>query len=149
MEQTLQALGAILLKAIPTVVLVLILNFYFKRMLFGPLDKVLERRDELTEGARHAASESLKNAEAKAAQFEKALADARAEIYREQERSRRRWLEDQAAEVAAARDAAEKSIAAAKIEIGGEADAARRNLQEASGALAEQIASSVLVRRAG
>jgi len=52
MEQTLQALGGILLKAIPTVILLLILHFYFKAVLFGPIEKMLQQRRELTEGAK-------------------------------------------------------------------------------------------------
>ena len=36
MEQTLQALAGILLKAIPTIFLLLFLYFYLKLMLFGP-----------------------------------------------------------------------------------------------------------------
>ena len=50
MDQTLHALGGILLKSIPTVVLLLFLYFYLKSMLFGPLTRVLKQRDELTAG---------------------------------------------------------------------------------------------------
>ena len=114
MEQTLQALGGILLKAIPTVCLVLLLYFYFKVMLFGPLEKVLKRRDELTEGARKVAAESLAAAERKAQEYEAKLRDARAEVYREQEETRRRWLEDQASQIAKARQSAEGLVRAAK-----------------------------------
>ena len=66
MEQTLQALGGILLKAIPTVILLLILHAYLRAVLFTPLEKMLRQRGELTEGARKAADQSLAAAEAKA-----------------------------------------------------------------------------------
>src|SRR6266852_4157900 len=95
MEQTLQALAGILLKAIPTIVIVLLLHFYLKGMLFKPLEKVLRQRDELTGGARLAAEASLKRAEEKAAQYETALRDARTEVYREQELARARLIADQ------------------------------------------------------
>jgi hypothetical protein len=55
MEQTIQALGGILIKAIPTALFLVILHFIFRFWLFGPLRKVLKQREELTAGARTAA----------------------------------------------------------------------------------------------
>ena len=117
MEQTLQALSGILVKAIPTVVLVLLLHFYLKAMLFGPLEKILKQREELTDGARKAASASLAEAERKTAEYEAKLRDARAEVYREQEETRRKWLDRQATQVAEARAAMEVSLREAKAQI--------------------------------
>src|SRR5258708_13614038 len=107
MEQTFQALGGILVKSTLTIGLVIILHFYLKVMLFGPLEKVLKDRDDLTEGARKAAASSLAEAERKTAEYEKKLAEARAEVYREQEETRRKWLDQQAAQVAEDRTAAQ------------------------------------------
>ena len=59
MEQTLHALAGILLKSIPTVVLLLFLYFYLKVMLFGPLNRLLKQREELTAGTRHAAPRAV------------------------------------------------------------------------------------------
>jgi len=148
MEQTLQALGGILVKAIPTVVLVLLLHFYLKAMLFGPLEKILKQREELTEGARKAASASLAEAERKTAEYEAKLRDARAEVYREQEETRRKWLDHQATQVAEARAAMEVSVRGAKAQIATEAATARTTLLSTSSALADEIATAVLSRRA-
>ena len=126
MEQTLQALSGILLKAIPTVFLLIILHFYLKAMLFRPLQKVLKQREELTAGARRAAEQSLEAAERKAQEYEAKFRDARAEVYREQEETRRVWIEDQAKQIAAAKQV----------------------LVETSAALADTIATAVLARRA-
>src|SRR5579863_10050257 len=103
MEQTLEALSGILLKAIPTAFIFLLLYFYFKAMLFGPLDKVLKQRQELTEGARKAAENSLAAAERKTQEYEAKFRDARAAVYKDQEETRRQWLEEQASQVAKAR----------------------------------------------
>ena len=149
MEQTLQALGGILLKAIPTVCLLLLLHFYLKAMLFGPLEKVLKQRDELTGGARKAAEQSLAAAGRKAQEYEAKLREARAEVYRQQEETRRRWLEDQAAQVAQAHERTAGAVRQAKRQIAAEAAAARQSLLGSSGALADQIATAVLARRAG
>jgi F-type H+-transporting ATPase subunit b len=148
MEQTFQALGGLLVNAIPTVILVILLHFYLKAMLFGPLRKVLKQREALTEGTRKAADESLAAAERKTAEYEAKFRDARAEVYREQEQTRQRWLADQAAQVAQARANAEASVKQARTELAAETDSARKNLLETSTVLAEQIATAILPRRA-
>ena len=99
MEQTLQALGGILLKAIRTVILLIILHFYLKAVLFGPLDRVMQKRRELTEGARKTAEDSLAAAARKADEYEAKLRDARAAVYKQQEEIRKRWLDEQAQHV--------------------------------------------------
>ena len=96
MEATLHALGGILLRAIPTLLLVILLHFYLKAMFFGPLKNVLKQRHEATKGAREAAEASAKRAADKTAEYEAALQRARAEMYKEQEEARRKWLADQA-----------------------------------------------------
>jgi F-type H+-transporting ATPase subunit b len=149
MEQTLQALGGILLKAIPTVILLLILHAYLRAVLFAPLEKMLKQRDDLTVGARKAADQSLAAAEAKAAEYEAKLREARAVVYKEQEETRRRWLEDQSAQVAQSRSAAEVAVSKAKQDLAAEAGAARDSLAGTSSALADQIATSLLSGRAG
>jgi F-type H+-transporting ATPase subunit b len=148
MEQTFQALGGLLVKAIPTVCLVILLYFYLKVMLFGPLDRVLKQRDDLTAGARRAAEQSLTAAERKQQEYEAKLREARAEVYRAQEETRRGWLEDQAAQIAEARSRSEASVRAAKEQIALESAAARQNLVATSGTLADEIATAVLARRA-
>ena len=99
MEQTLQALVGILEKAVPTVLLLIILHFYLKAMLFGPLAKTLKQRDALTKGARQSAEESLTSAERKTAAYEVKLQEARGEVYREQEDIRRKWLAEQTEQI--------------------------------------------------
>src|SRR6516162_4715735 len=99
MDKTHKEMGGILLKAIPTIILVLLLHWYLKGMLFGPLSRVLKQREEATAGARKRAEEATASAEEKAAKFEQALTEARAEVYREQEGQRRKWLDDQGAQV--------------------------------------------------
>jgi F-type H+-transporting ATPase subunit b len=148
MAQTLHALGGIFVKAIPTVLLLVFLHFYFKLMLFGPLKKVLKRREELTEGARKIAGESQAFADRKAAEYEAKLRDARAQVYRAQEETRKRWLDDQVAQVAEARKRNEELVKQTRYEIATEAAGARQTLLGTTSALAEEIATAVLARRA-
>jgi F-type H+-transporting ATPase subunit b len=149
MDQTLHALGGILLKSIPTVVLLLFLYFYLKLMLFGPLTRVLKQRDELTAGTRHAAQKSLKDAEQKIQEYEAKMREARADVYREQEETRKKWLTDQASQVEGARERTGQTVQQAKEQMTVEITAARQTLAESSSALADQIATAVLSRRAG
>jgi F-type H+-transporting ATPase subunit b len=148
MEQTLHALGGILLKSIPTIVLLLFLYFYLKLMLFGPLTRVLKQREKLTSSTRHAAQKSLKDAERKVAEYEAKMREARSEVYREQEETRKQWLADQTSQVEGARERTGQTVQQAKEQMTAEITAARQNLAESAGALADQIANAVLARRA-
>jgi len=60
-------LGQLLLRAVPTFLLVFALDFYLKYMFFKPLEKVLQQRYDATEGARKLAAEALELAAAKTA----------------------------------------------------------------------------------
>ena len=148
MEQTFQALETILLKAIPTAILLLVLYFYLKAMLFGPIAKVLQQREELTKGARKAAEQSLARAEQKAKEYEDKLRDAKSEVYTDQEETRKKWLADQAAQLAQAKAKAEASMNSAREGIAQEVATARQGLADSSATMADQIATSVLARRA-
>jgi F-type H+-transporting ATPase subunit b len=147
MEQTLQDLSGILLKAIPTVILLIVLHFYLKAMLFKPLQKMLKQREELTAGARKAAEQSLANAERRAQDYEATFRDARAEVYRGQEETRRVWMEDQAKQVAAGQARTAETLATARKQLVEETAAAKQSLIETSAGLADKIAAGVLARR--
>lgn len=148
MEQTLHSLAGILLKSIPTVVLLLFLYFYLKGMLFGPLTRLLKQREELTAGTRHAAQKSLKDAERKVTEYEAKMREARAEVYREQEETRKNWLADQTSQVESARERTGHTVQQAKEQMALEITAARESLTASAGALADEIATAMLARRA-
>ena len=148
MDQILRQLGELLLKAIPTFLLVVFLTLYLKRIFFKPLEKVLAQRYEATEGARKLAEESLQRAAAKAAEYEAAMREARADVYRQQEQIHKQLQEQAAAQIAAARKQSEATVEAAKQQIAQEAEAAKAGLQRDSDQLAAQIAETVLRRSA-
>ena len=148
MDQTLHALGGIVLNGLPTFFLVILLIVCVKYLYLKPLDKVLAERFRLTEGARLAADESLKNADSKVAQYENALADARREIYREQSEMFKKLHAEQSAQLQTARAESALSVEVAKAAIAQEADVARKGLEAQSETLAGQIADAILSRRA-
>lgn len=148
MDVILHQLGQLLLKAVPTFILVVLLQFYLKRVFFRPLEKVLQQRYEATEGARKAAEESLERASAKAAEYEAAMRAARMEVYQAQEQFHKQLQEREAAQLAEGRKRAEAAIQAAKAEIAQDVERARQSLAGESEALANQIAESILRRSA-
>ena len=148
MQETLNALGGILQKASITVVLLIILHFYLKAVLFGPLDRVMQKRRELTEGARKTAEDSLAAATRKADEYEAKLRDARAAVYKQQEEIRKRWLDEQAQQLAEARSRSEATVKSAREAIAQDVAAARASLQDTSAAVADQIVATVLGKRA-
>lgn len=148
MDVMLHALGQLLLKAIPTFLLVVALNFYLKYMFFKPLAKVLQERYDATEGARKLAAEALERAAARTAQYEAALRAARAEVYQAQEQAHRQLAEHQAAELLAARQRAEQLIREAQRQLALDAEILKQELAAASDSLASQIADSILRGRA-
>ncbi|MBX5495938.1 MAG: ATP synthase F0 subunit B [Bryobacteraceae bacterium] len=148
MDQTLQALGGILLNALPTLVLVLLLHFYLKKVFFEPLGRILKERHAATEGARQAAQASLARASERAAAYEQALRDARTEIYREQEELRRGLLEEQSRAVQEAREKASRMVEEARLQLASELEAGKRTLQAQSEELAELMTRHLLHRSA-
>ncbi|HWR49800.1 MAG TPA: ATP synthase F0 subunit B [Bryobacteraceae bacterium] len=147
MDQTIAALGELLLKALPTFLLVVALFFYLKAVYFKPMAKVLEQRYEATEGARKLAEASFARANEKTAEYEAALRSARAEIYREQEQLRQSLRQDHAQAMQDARRAAGAMVAEAQDRLAAELDSARASLQAQSDSLAEQITDAILRRR--
>lgn len=148
MEQTFNALGGLILNALPTLFIIICLHFYLKAMFFRPLERVLRARYEATEGARKLAEESLAKAEQKAGEFEAAIRAARAEIYREQENARQEWRNEHTHAIQTARQKAEETVARAKKDIAADAEAARRSLAQESERLALEIVNAILQRRA-
>ena len=144
----LHALGGILLRAVPTFLLVILLHFYLKSMFFKPLEKVLHQRYEATEGARKLAEQSLEQAAAKTARYEAELRAAKAAMYQAQEQLRKQLQEREAAGVAEARTRADAAIKLAKTQLAADVEAAKASLAADSESLANQIAETILRRNA-
>ena len=148
MDATLHDLGGILLKAIPTLILLLIVHLYLKRMFFGPMRDVLAKRREATEGAMKSAEMLLAKASEKAEAIEASLRKAREKIYQEQEEARRTWIAEQTAKVEDARRSSRDLIHQAKQQLDAETAAAKRDLTATTAALADQIAQTLLEGKA-
>ena len=144
----LHALGGILLRAVPTFLLVILLHFYLKNIFFKPFEKVLHQRYEATEGARKLAEQSLEQAAAKTACYEAQLRAAKAAMYQAQEQLHKQLQEREAAAVGEARKSAEAAIKLAKTQLADDVEAAKTSLAADSESLANQIAETILRRNA-
>lgn len=144
MEQVARALGAILLRAVPTFVLVLLLYVFLKKMFFNPLEALIAKRYSETEGALKAAGETAGVAERKRSEYQQALQEARAEIFRYLGSERQRTLEECDWALGEARRDAEQRIEAARRQLQADVEAAKGLLRGESDELAESIARLVL-----
>lgn len=141
-------LGGLLLKAIPTIILLIFVHFYLKFMLFKPLRTVLEKRREATEGARESARKSLALANEKSTMYDLALKEARSEMYREQEETRRHWIEQQTTRVEETRQCAREMIQDAGQKLAAEVAEAKQDVTSRSQMLAMQIVEALVAGRA-
>ncbi len=144
MDEILRQLGELLLAAIPTVVVFLILCFAYKLIVHKPLVAVLDERRARTQGAVEKANADIAAAEARTAEYEQRLRDARLSIFKKLEARRQQWLQARAAAVAEARAAAETRVKAARTALEQDVEQAKVTLQSESETLANQIIRTVL-----
>ena len=78
MDQTLQQLGELLLGAVPTVILLALLYVLYTVIVHKPLQRVLAERRSKTEGAVEKSRADIAAAEARTAEYEQKMREARA-----------------------------------------------------------------------
>lgn len=144
MEKILQQLQELLWGALPTTVIVFLLFLFLRWAFWKPLERVLAQRQAATEGARQEAGELVAQANDKLRQYEDALRHARAEIYRQQEAARRQALDERSQILRDTREKAGQMVRQAKLEIAGDVDRAKKDLEAESRRLAEDITRTLL-----
>lgn len=144
MEDILRQLGELLLAAIPTVVVFLLLFLAYKQIVHKPLLAALKERRARTEGAVEKANADIAAAEARTAEYEQRLREARLSIFKKQEARRQQLLQARAAAVAEARAAAGARVQAARASLEQDTAQAKVSLQGESETLANQIIRTIL-----
>ena len=144
MDQTLRQLGELLLGAVPTVILLALLYLLYSTIVHKPLQRVLEERRSKTEGAVEKSRADIAAAEARTAEYEQRLREARATVFRAQEARRKAALDARTAALNEARNKAQAQVQAAKADIQKDRDAAQHGLQSEAQALAAEIMRRVL-----
>lgn len=137
-------LGELFLAAVPTVIIVFLFYLFMRWSFFTPMERVLSERRQRAEGARMEAEASRTAAHEKQRIYNDTVKKARAEIFAEQESMRRRTLDERQATINAARGTAQSALQEAKKAIAADVQAARVELEQSSGDLANDIAAAIL-----
>jgi F-type H+-transporting ATPase subunit b len=144
MDQTLQQLGELLLGAVPTVILVALLYMLYTAIVHKPLKRVLDERRSKTEGAVEKSRADIAAADARTAEYEQRLREARAAVFRAQEAKRQVAVQARANAISEARNKAQAQVQAAKADIEHDRAAAEKGLAAEAAALAQEIVRRVL-----
>jgi F-type H+-transporting ATPase subunit b len=144
MDETLRQVGELLLGSIPTIIFMVLLYGIYSALVHKPLVKVLAERRSKTEGAIEKARADIAAAEARTAEYEQRLREARIAVFKNQEALRQQALQVRAAAVAGARNRAQAQVEQARAAIEKDKVAAQAGLEAESGKLAAEIIRIVL-----
>jgi F-type H+-transporting ATPase subunit b len=144
MNEIFEQLGGLLLGSVPTIIFVLLLFGLYTAMVHKPLIKVLAERHNRTEGAIEKARADIAKAEARTAEYEQRLREARMALFKSQEARRQQALQARAAAVAEARARAQAQVERARADIEKDKVTAQAGLEAESGKLATAIIRTVL-----
>jgi F-type H+-transporting ATPase subunit b len=144
MDETLRQLGELLLGAVPTVIMLALLYVLYKAIVHKPLARVFAERRSKTEGAVERSRADIAAADARTAEYEQRLREARAAVFRAQEAKRQASLQARTNAVNEARNQAQAQVQAAKADIERDRAAAEKSLQAEAATLAQEIVRRVL-----
>jgi F-type H+-transporting ATPase subunit b len=144
MNDLLSQLGNLFLGAIPTGVLLGFVWLGYRVIVQGKLTSVLSERRQHTEGAVEKSRAAISAAEARSAEYEQRIRDAKLAIYKAQELRRRKQLEARVAQLAEAHQAAEIHLQSGRRAIDAELRRAKAGLEMHVNALVNQIVRAVL-----
>jgi F-type H+-transporting ATPase subunit b len=140
-------LGQLLVQSIPTIVFVLFLVGFLNRLFFKPLSKTLDARARATTGALTEAREQAERADARYAEYEKAIQEARQEIYKHREEGRREALSKRDSRIQDARSSADSMVNEAQASLDKETALAKLELQTAADSLAFEVTDALFAPR--
>src|SRR3984885_1107559 len=144
MDETLRQVGELLLGSIPTIIFMVLLYAIYNAVVHKPMVKVLAERRAKTEGAVEKARADIAAAEARTAEYEQRLREARAAAFKHREALRQKALQAREAALIQARKKGEAQVEEAKAAIEKDKAAAQAVLQAERGRLASEIIRTVL-----
>jgi F-type H+-transporting ATPase subunit b len=144
MQAIVHQLGELFLQAVPTVLIILLFYFILRALFFKPLLAVMAERDSRTVGAQKASEAAQAATAEKVKQYQEALRQARGQVYAAQDASRKKLLDERAAQIKEARTKASDEVSAAKTRLAAELAAARRDVETTVAQLSAEIARRIL-----
>ena len=144
MDAILRQIGELLISSIPTIIGLLIVWAGYRFIVHGKLEKVLEQRHALTQGAVERAQQEIARAEERTAEYERRVREARAEIYKTQQANRQRVVEARNAALAEARKQAGDRVKEARVSLVSTVEQSRAALRQQADALADKVVETIL-----
>ena len=144
MDQTIRQLGELQLRAVPTAILLAILYFLYTLLVHKPLTAVLAERRSRTEGALEKARADIAAADARTADYEQRLREARLKIFKNLETRRQQATQLRAEAAAQARARAQEQVKSARAALEQDKQQAMAKLQSDAERLAAEIVQRVL-----
>ncbi|HUS19051.1 MAG TPA: ATP synthase F0 subunit B [Terriglobales bacterium] len=128
----------------PTIILFLLLYVAYRKLVHEPMMKVLGERHAKTAGAVAKAQADIAAAEARTAEYEQKMREARAGVFKTMEARRKQLMEARSAGITEAKAKAQTQVKTAKAEIEAEATTAKASLQTQVDALAQEVINAVI-----
>jgi len=144
MDAILRQIGELLVSSIPAILCLLVVWAGYRFIVHGKLKQVLEQRHGLTEGAMERARQEIAAAEARTAEYEQRVREARSQIYQQQQAFRQQVLEQRTAALAEARRQAGEMVKSARAALETDMLGAKAGLEQQANALADQVIETVL-----
>lgn len=144
MDQTLRQLGELLLGSVPTIILLMTLYILYTFLVYRPLTAVLAERRNRTQGALEKARADIAAAEARTADYEQRLREARQKIFKNQEARRQQASQARSHAVNVARARAQEQVKQARASMEEDKQQAMSKLQSEAARLATDIVRTVL-----
>ncbi len=144
MQGILRQIGELLVSSIPTIIGLLIVwaGYYF--LVHRKLQQVLKQRHALTQGAVEQAQKEIAQTEARTAEYEQRVREARAQIYKTQQAYRQHVMDERNAALAEARKQAGETVKKARTALEADMAAAKATLEQQASALADKVIEMVL-----
>lgn len=144
MEETLRQLGELLRDSVPTIILFLIVYVGYRVIVHRPMMRVLAERYDKTQGAVEKARADVAAAEAKTAEYEQRLREARIAVIRAQEERLHKAASARGEVLNQAREQAAAQVATAKASLEKDIQTAKASLQNDAERLASEVIATVL-----
>lgn len=128
------------------IAIIITMVFVLNRLLFRPINNILEEREHRTRGRSGEARETIKRVEESLANYENSLRKARAEGYRLLEQKQAEAFGARQQKISLVRQEVEKQIEEEKGVIREQADDARATLEGEAARIAAGISSQILGR---
>ena len=144
MDETLRQVGGLLLGSVPTIIIFLLVFGLYTVLVDKPLARVLRERRARTQGAIEKARADVASAEARTAEYEQRLREARLALFKAQEARRAKASRARAEAVAEARRQAQEQIEQSRAAIQRDKAVAASTLEAEAQRLASEIIRTVL-----